>query len=290
MVDKSAPGDEYVNPVGNLPTYIGEAEFKPGQAELFAEALRVLEAADVPVLIAGAFASHAYSGIWRNTKDLDLFLRPGDVHTALRALAEEGFETELRDPTWLAKAWKDPYLIDLIFGNGNRVLQVDDSWIHRGRPIEICGVRVRLISIEDLIASKLFIAKRDRFDGADVAHLIRSRGDEIDWERILERLPNDRLLLLWHIVLFLYAYPGHAQLVPRELVERLTGELFRLWDEPPPATAFRGTVIDHVAFAIDVADWGYEDPRPPEARVVAMVETGAGNETGVGNDAHRGHR
>ena len=170
------------------------------------------------------------------------------------------------------------------------MLKVDDSWIERGRPIEICGVQTRLISIEDLIASKLFVAKRDRFDGADVAHLIRSRGDEIDWERILDRLPGDRPLLLWHIVLFLYAYPGHAQLVPRDLVERLATELFRLWDEPAAATAFRGTVIDHVAFAIDVADWGYDDPRPPEATVVAMVETGAGSKTRAGIDAHRGHR
>jgi hypothetical protein len=282
--EKKAPGDEYVNPVGNLPTHIGEAEFKPGQAQLFAEALGTLEAAGVPVLIAGAFASHAYSGIWRNTKDLDLFLRPEDVHTALRALADQGFETELRDPSWLAKAWKDPYLIDLIFGNGNRVLQVDSSWIERGTPIEICGVGARLIAIEDLIASKLYVAKRDRFDGADVAHLIRSRGSEIDWDRILERIPNDRMLLLWHIVLFLYVYPGHADLVPRELVERLTRELLQLWDEPAAARTFRGTVIDHVAFAIDVADWDYDDPRPSEAMVATTVETG------TGNDAHRRHR
>lgn len=274
MVEKTAPGDELVNPLGNLPTYIGEAEFKPGQAQLFAEALSTLEAAGVPVLIAGAFASHAYSGIWRNTKDLDLFLRSGDVHTALRALGEAGFETELRDPSWLAKAWKDPYLIDLIFGNGNRVLQVDDSWIDRGRPIEICGVRTRLIALEDLIASKLFVAKRDRFDGADVAHLIRSRGREIDWERVLERLPEDRLLLLWHLVFFLYVYPGHAELVPHDLVHRLMEEMNRLWDDPVDERSFRGTVVDHVAFAIDVADWGYDDPRPSEAAVAADVETG----------------
>lgn len=275
MTTRTAPGDEYVNPLGNAPTYEGGPEFKPGEAQVFAEALRVLDSAAVPVLIAGAFASHAYSGIWRNTKDLDLFLKPADVHTALRALSDAGFQTELRDPAWLAKAWKDPYLIDLIFGNGNRVVQVDDSWIETGRPIEICGVAAKLIAVEDLIVAKAFIAKRDRYDGADVAHLIRSCALEIDWQRVLDRLGNQRLLLLWHFVLFAYVYPGQAQLLPRDVVERLVDELRRGMDEPADSHAFRGTLLDDVAFAIDVADWGYRDPRPSVAELAAAVATGS---------------
>ena len=274
MTPKKAPGDEYWNPLGNMPTSIGEPTYGPGQEQFFAEALGILDAAGVPVLIAGAFASHAYTGIWRNTKDLDVFLRPDHVHTALRALSDAGFETELRDATWIGKAWKSPYLVDLIFGMGSRVFQVDESWIERGRPAQVAGVQARLIAPEDLLASKMYIAKRDRFDGADIVHLIRCLGREIDWERLLERMDPDRLLVLWHVVLFVAVYPGLARVVPAELVDRLTEELRRHWKEPPGERTFRGTLLDDLAFAIDVEYWGYEDPRPPESEVAVIVEGG----------------
>ncbi|MGH9339268.1 MAG: hypothetical protein ACRD1R_06720 [Acidobacteriota bacterium] len=126
-----------------------------------------------PEDIAGGFAYHAYTGIWRSTKDLDIFLKPEDVEPALATLRESGFQTEIVASHWLAKAWMRPYLIDLIFGMGNGALRVDDQWTQRSNPVKICGVMARLIPIEEMIASKLFIAKRDRFDGADVVHLIR---------------------------------------------------------------------------------------------------------------------
>ena len=204
----------------------------------------------------------------------DVFLRPDDVHTALRALSEEGYETELRDPTWIAKAWKSPYLVDLIFGMGSRVFQVDDTWIERGKPATIAGVEARLISVEDLLASKMYIAKRDRFDGADVVHLIRCRGREIDWDRVLDRMHPDNLLVLWHVVLFAAIYPGLVSLVPEALIERLTDEMRRLWKEPRDPREFRGTLLDDAAFAIDVQYWGYADPRPSESEVAVIVEGG----------------
>lgn len=257
------PGDEYANPLGNCPTYEGSPDMPPEQEEFVAEALSTLENADVPVILAGAFASHAYSGIWRNTKDLDLFLRPREVRLALSSLADAGFETELRDPWWLAKAWRDEWLVDLIFGMGNRELQVDDGWIERALTVEIAGVPTRVISLEDLIVSKVFIAKRDRFDGADVAHLIRCAAGRIDWDLVLEGMgPEHRTLLLWHLVLFDYVYPGHGDHLPHDLMRELFEERARSWENGRTRpNAFRGTLLDEQAFAIDVDDWGYEDVR-----------------------------
>ncbi len=257
------PGDEYANPMANCPTYEGSPEMPPEQEKRVAEALTTLEEAEVPVILAGAFASHAYSGIWRNTKDLDVFLMPRDVRTALAALSEAGFETELRDPWWLAKAWREEWLVDLIFGMGNREIQVDEGWIERALPVEIAGVPTRVISLEDLIVSKVFIAKRDRFDGADVAHLIRCAGGRIDWDRVLEGMGSEhRTLLLWHLVLFDYVYPGHGDHLPHDLMRELFDERALAWrDDRVRPNAFRGTLLDERAFAIDVEDWGYDDSR-----------------------------
>ena len=42
-----------------------------------------------------------------------------------------------------------------------------------------------MLAAEELIASKLFIARRERFDGADIAHVIYGTKGDLDWQRIL---------------------------------------------------------------------------------------------------------
>lgn len=264
MPRKTAPGDELQNPLANAPPREGFQVVSSEQERIFRLAISLLDAARVPFLLAGAFATHAYSGAWRNTKDLDLFLRPDDVLEALDALKAGGFETELRDPYWLAKAWKSEYLIDLIFGMGNRALAVDDSWLERAAPIDFCGKRVQLLAIEDLIASKMYVAARDRFDGADILHLVLRRQGRVDWERVVERMGENRQLVLWHLVLFDWAYPDHRHLLPAGLMARLVDEARAGWGRSSgqDPTTTRGTLLDPVAFSIDTRDWGLRDGRP----------------------------
>jgi predicted nucleotidyltransferase len=263
MNARAVPGDELQNPLANSPTSQRFPALGPEQERIFRQSITTLDAAGIPFLIAGAFACHAHSGAWRNTKDLDLFLLPDDVHAALDALAAAGFEIELRDPHWLAKAWKKGYLIDLIFGMGNRAMPIDESWIERATMVDFCGTKARLLSIEDLIASKMYIAARDRFDGADLAHLILSRRGRLDWERVLELMGESRGLVLWHLLLFAYLYPDHRDILPLDLMDRLVEEARREWRRGPgQGRRSRGPLLDPVAFAVDIQDWGYEDPRP----------------------------
>ncbi len=63
-----------------------------------AAALRALAASRVPFLVAGAYAFFEYTGIFRDTKDLDLFLRERDLEDAFRVLEQAGFRTELDRP------------------------------------------------------------------------------------------------------------------------------------------------------------------------------------------------
>ncbi len=95
---------------------------------IYRRALDTLREADVPFLMGGAFAMRHYTGIKRDTKDLDLFVRRTDVERALAALASAGYRTEITNPVWLAKAVRDDQLVDLIFGSDNSVASVDDLW------------------------------------------------------------------------------------------------------------------------------------------------------------------
>ena len=54
----------------------------------------------------------------------------------------------------------------------NAVITVDQSWIDRGSPTVVLDVPTRVLAAEELIASKLFVNFRERFDGADVVHII----------------------------------------------------------------------------------------------------------------------
>ena len=96
-------------------------------------------------------------------------------------LADAGFATELTFPHWLGKAYAGDRFIDLIFSAGNGVAAVDDLWFAHAPPGEVLGVPVRLCPPEEMIWSKAFIMERERYDGADVAHLILACGRELDW-------------------------------------------------------------------------------------------------------------
>ena len=80
----------------------------------------------VQFAISGAFALHEHTGIWRDTKDLDLFLPAPEVPKALDLLRRDGFETEITDPIWLAKARRGEYFVDLITGMSNAVVRAND--------------------------------------------------------------------------------------------------------------------------------------------------------------------
>src|SRR5579859_1942623 len=67
------------------------------QEALFREVIHLLDQKRIPFVISGAFALHEHTGIWRDTKDLDLFLPTAEVMRALKALQEDGFETEIPD-------------------------------------------------------------------------------------------------------------------------------------------------------------------------------------------------
>ncbi len=225
------------------------------QEDLFHNVLCVFENEHLPHAVAGAFALQHHTGICRFTKDLDLFLAPPDASRALALLADRGFQCEVRDPVWLAKARRDGYFIDLITGMSNGAITVDASWIDRSHRATIIQTDTRVLAAEELIASKLFVVRRERFDGSDIAHIIYALEGRLVWNRILQLAGEHWELVLWNLLLFRYAYPAQTHYVPESLWDELLTRFSAEIRSPNPRARFRGSLLDDKMFAIDVDEW-----------------------------------
>lgn len=238
------------------------------ESRVYREAIIALNENGVRFAVGAAFARWVYTSIWRQTKDLDIFLKPENLQPALQALQAAGFETEIKERSWLAKAWKEGHFLDLIFGTGHGQIPIDDRSFEGTIQEKVLGSTVHLMPIEEMIASAAYVAGRNRFDGPEVVHLIHAVKGKLDWGRILDRLGENRELLLWHLILFDFVYPGHASYLPKELMAQLFDETRQRWDEVKRSSkAFRGTLLDPFSYTVDVEDRGYEDRRNKEPLV-----------------------
>jgi len=249
----------------------------------YRDVLTSLERANVPVLVGGAFAFSHFTGIQRPTKDFDLFLRREHIDRALATLAEEGFHTELTFPHWLAKARSDEFLVDLIFGSGNGVAPVDDAWFENAVQAEAVGIPVWICPAEELLWSKAFVMERERYDGADVLHILHTRGQRLDWTRIVDRFGDYWRVLLFNLVLFGFVYPGEESPAPRWVMDTLLARLDKEIDSPPRDERMcRGTLISREQYLVDITEWGYSDARmqprgPMSATEIAHWTEAIGN-------------
>jgi len=202
-------------------------DVSPEGGDLIARWLTLLNETGVQYAIGGAFAVHAYTGIWRDTKDFDVFVAPHDLKKVLDRLGQAYFNPDIRDTCWLAKVESTPFNLDIIFGFRNGQMKIDAHWFEHARRIEAMGVPTFVLSIEELIASKAYVVKRYRFDGADIAHLLRESQGKLDWDRLVGWMRDNIALLLWHLMYFHYVYPGHRDHIPRDLMAKLCEQIGR---------------------------------------------------------------
>ena len=253
------------------------------EREIYKRALDALNAAGVEYIVAGAYAIYEHTGIYRKTKDLDLFFEPSSVVRAAQALRAAGFVTRLEDAHWLAKATWGEHFVDLIYGMGNGVAQIDHEWIKESRPGILAAMPVRFAPPEELVWHRLFISERHRHDVADILHLILCLGDTFDWERLVRRVGQHWPLLLAQLATYSYVYPGYRSNVPawvyEQLIERSRADMSR--DDAADADVTLGPLISRFSFTIDVREWGFSDPRTdavrearnrPEVRAIAEAD------------------
>ena len=235
-----------------------------------------LESAGVPVLVGGSFALARDTGIERHSKDFDLFVRPADLQRVEEAVAGDAqLSFECFSPHWLSKIQYGGEVVDVIFSSGNGIAQVDDDWfVHAGEG-ELFGRQVRFCPPEEMIWSKAFIMERERFDGADVLHILHQSASSLDWERLLGRFGRHWRVLLAHMVLFEFVYPHRRRTIPAEVMDELLG---RLADErraaPDAGEICRGTLLSRTQYLPDIEEWGYRDARlaPEGSMTRAQIE------------------
>ena len=229
--------------------------------DFYRRAIEILNRSRIPFLVGGAQMLERYTGITRDTKDVDLYLRSRDVKPALEALSRAGYRTKIHFPHWLAKAYEGTLFVDIIFGSGNGICEINEAWFEHAMEGEVFEIPIRYCPPEEMIWSKAFIMERERFDGADIAHLIRSCGEHLDWQRLLRQFGSHWRVLLSHLVLFGFIYPTDRTLIPewlmRELLNRLQTEIGSL----PQERLCQGTLLSRVQYRKDIVDWGYQDAR-----------------------------
>lgn len=241
----------------------------PETVAFYRHILQTLHDSPIPFLIGGAYGLYHYTGIARDTRDLDIFIRRDDFPRLGRLAQEIGYETELTYPHWLGKIRFGATHIDLIFSAANGIAEVDELWFTHAEPDELLDVPVAICPVEETIWSKAFIMERERFDGADIAHLLLARGDRIDWPRLLARFGTNWRVLLSHLTLFGYAYPAQRDRVPEWVIDTLVERLrVESRSEPPRDQVCRGTLLSREQYLSDIEQQGWRDARvPPDGRL-----------------------
>jgi hypothetical protein len=227
----------------------------------YRRAVQVLNAAGIPFLVGGAYALAHYTGIVRHTKDFDVFVRPDDSQQALDAFTQEGYRTELTFVHWLGKVFNAEDFVDVIFSSGNGVVKVDDVWFEQASSATFLGEPVRLCPVEEMIWSKGFVCERERFDGADINHLLRARGRALDWQRLVERFGPHWRMLLVHLVMFGFVYPSERDVVPAWVMAELTQRLLGENGVAIERNVCQGSLLSRIQYVIDMDRWGYTDAR-----------------------------
>jgi hypothetical protein len=230
--------------------------------DFYVDSMELMEKGGLPFLVGGAYAFARYTGIERHTKDFDVFIRREDFDKATKLFGKAGYQTELTFPHWLGKAFKGDDFVDLIFSAGNGVAKVDDLWFKNAVPGEVFGVDIKLIPAEEMIWSKGLIMERERFDGADVAHVLHAVADKLDWRRLIDRFGAYWRMLYVHLISFGFIYPSKRASIPDWVMDELAG---RLAAETKAGDGkdrvCYGTIISRQQYLADINEWGYKDAR-----------------------------
>ncbi|MDO8683233.1 MAG: nucleotidyltransferase [Armatimonadota bacterium] len=218
----------------------------PDNKAVYSDALETLLEAEVPFVMGGAFAVHFYTDLWRDTRDMDVFVTPENVQPAVDALLSSGFadygEMAAGDREWIFHGHKRDIMVDVIWKFANLVTTIKQEWIDEAAPGEFLGFPVLYVPLEELIYSKLFTLNRHRSDWPDIMRLIRNDIRPVDWDHLLGLIGEHWLLLSAIIDVFDWQNPWEMHLIP----DHIRQELRRRRDDyhPGPDIPSREVLLD----------------------------------------------
>jgi hypothetical protein len=218
------------------------------QWQMFASGIDALEAAQIPFVLHGAMGLAAYTGRWRNTKDVDVIVRERDRERAIEALHRAGFadyfEREPYDRSWIFRGCKEAGIFDVIWALPNHRVEIDDAWFERARPLQLRGRSLQAAPPEEIMRVKLYVLQRGRCDWPDVLNILAATVERLDWHWLVQRMGPDLSLLHGLLAVFNWMSPERARVLPE-------------W----------------VRTKFALADYAVDDPDATERRRVPLVES-----------------
>ena len=112
-------------------------------------------------------------------------IRPDDVEKALEAMADSGMRPERPPEDWLVKAWDGDTLVDLIYCP--KGLPVNDDLIARGEELSVLGMEMRVMALEDVLATKLMALTEHSLRYEGLLQIARALREQIDWPAVRAR-------------------------------------------------------------------------------------------------------
>lgn len=249
-------------PIEAMSAGAGRSGLEAAAREFYIRTMQALNDAGLPYLVGGAYALGHYTGIERHTKDFDIFVRRDEYDAIMQVLAQAGYTTELTFPHWLGKVACVHGYVDVIFSSGNGIANVDEEWFRHAVAGEVFGGRALLCPAEEMIWSKAFIMERERYDSADIMHLLLACAEKLDWARLLRRFDAHWRVLFTHLCLFGFVYPSERERIPSQVMQELIARLQREQQTPPQAVRVcQGTLLSREQYLVDVERWGFADAR-----------------------------
>lgn len=197
----------------------------PKAEKFYQEILDILIAEKIPFMVGGTYAFTAYTGIMRETKDLDLITTKENTLKALQLLGEKGFATELLDPLWIGKIYHDDIFIDIIFAERNNIYQVTKPWFENPRFATVMHRKLQLMPLEYMISTKAYVAFREKYDGSDINYLLLQHATKINWDLLVARMKPDWQLLFMHLIMFMYVFPSAKETIPPWVIQKYVQKL-----------------------------------------------------------------
>lgn len=188
------------------------------QWDVFTRGTTAMADAGVGFVLGGALALATYTRRWRNTKDVDVIVRPADHERAIAALQTAGFEdyhAQLAyDRSWIFRGFRDGVIFDIIWELPNHRVTIDDDWVGRRVPLDLRGRRFFAAPPEELIRVKLYVMQRERCDWVDVLNVLGATVPRLDWGWLVRRMGRDVPLLQGVLAVFNWMCPGRAREIP----------------------------------------------------------------------------
>jgi hypothetical protein len=208
------------------PEQLAWAELIPQQEwALYREVLEAAAAGNVRFALGGGFAFSYYARRWRDTKDIDLYVLPSQREAMIRILQETGwkdcYDQKPYDRAWIYRGCREGVITDIIWAMANQRATTDPAWMQRARHVDIRGLSVAILPVEEFFWAKLYVLQRDRSDWPDLLNVLLVQGATMDWEHLLSRADDDARLVGGLLSVFAWMCPAQA----RELPEWLWGRV-----------------------------------------------------------------